>query len=78
MRRKSALSCRNNKRYSAREVNMRYGSFVPWVTRSSISTPMYASMRVSTQRIALLHLQCRVDTSDQPLRRCFFITGGAH
>ena len=38
--RRSALSCRSSRRYSARLVNMRYGSSTPRVTRSSISTPM--------------------------------------
>ena len=35
----SALSARKVSRYSAREVNMRYGSVTPRVTRSSIITP---------------------------------------
>ena len=38
--RRSALSCRSSSRYSARLVNMRYGSSTPRVTRSSINTPM--------------------------------------
>ena len=38
--RRSALSWRSINRYSARLVNMRYGSSTPRVTRSSISTPM--------------------------------------
>jgi len=42
-KRRSAVSWRNLRRYSARAVNMRYGSFVPSVTKSSMSTPMYAS-----------------------------------
>ena len=37
------MSSRRRSRYSAREVNIRYGSCAPLVTRSSISTPMYAS-----------------------------------
>ena len=37
---KSALSSRKSSRYLPREVNIRYGSFVPLVTRSSIITPM--------------------------------------
>ena len=41
----SALSSRSCSRYSARLVNMRYGSVVPCVTRSSTSTPRYASSR---------------------------------
>ena len=36
----SALSGRSDKRNSARLVNMRYGSLVPSVVRSSIKTPM--------------------------------------
>ena len=44
----SAVSCRSFKRYSARAVNIRYGSFVPSVTRSSIKTPIYASSRPRT------------------------------
>ena len=40
VRRRSALSSRRISRYSAREVNMRYGSWVPRVIRSSTSTPM--------------------------------------
>ena len=36
----SALSARRVSRYSAREVNMRYGSLVPRVTKSSIITPI--------------------------------------
>jgi hypothetical protein len=39
VRRWSALSARNVSRYSAREVNIRYGSVIPRVTRSSIITP---------------------------------------
>ena len=38
--RRSALSGRSSRRYSARLVNMRYGSSTPRVTRSSIITPM--------------------------------------
>ncbi len=45
VRRRSALSERSSSRCSAREVNMRYGSWISLVTRSSISTPMYASSR---------------------------------
>ena len=40
---KSALSCLNNKRYSALDVKRRYGSLIPLVTKSSIKTPIYAS-----------------------------------
>jgi len=40
VRRRSALSSRNCRRYSAREVNIRYGSVAPCVIRSSISTPI--------------------------------------
>ena len=36
----SALSCLKSSLYSAREVIILYGSFVPFVVRSSISTPM--------------------------------------
>ena len=39
-RRKSALSWRSNRRISARLVNIRYGSSVPRVMRSSIMTPI--------------------------------------
>ena len=39
----SALSCLSNSLYSARDVNKRYGSFTPFVTKSSIKTPMYDS-----------------------------------
>mmetsp|Transcript_44080 Transcript_44080/g.60214 ORF Transcript_44080/g.60214 Transcript_44080/m.60214 type:complete len:247 (-) Transcript_44080:331-1071(-) len=46
--RRSALSLRRESLYSAREVNMRYGSLVPFVTRSSMSTPMYPSERCIT------------------------------
>ena len=38
--RRSALSARNNSRCSARDVNIRYGSWISLVTRSSISTPI--------------------------------------
>ena len=37
--RRSALSSRNCSRYSARDVNIRYGSETPRVMRSSTSTP---------------------------------------
>jgi hypothetical protein len=40
VRRRSALSIRRCRRNSAREVNMRYGSSVPLVTRSSIRMPI--------------------------------------
>ena len=43
--RRSALSWRSNRRYSARLVNIRYGSSTPRMTRSSIMTPIYASSR---------------------------------
>ena len=33
------------KRYSALDVNKRYGSKVPFVTKSSIKTPIYSSFR---------------------------------
>mmetsp|Transcript_50405 Transcript_50405/g.151815 ORF Transcript_50405/g.151815 Transcript_50405/m.151815 type:complete len:203 (+) Transcript_50405:935-1543(+) len=49
VRRKSALSARREMRYSAREVNIRYGSFVPRVTRSSMRTPMYPSSLPKTK-----------------------------
>ncbi len=45
LKRISALSWRNNKRCSARDVNIRYGSSVPLVTKSSINTPIYDSDR---------------------------------
>mmetsp|Transcript_21826 Transcript_21826/g.54095 ORF Transcript_21826/g.54095 Transcript_21826/m.54095 type:complete len:252 (+) Transcript_21826:274-1029(+) len=41
--RRSALSARREIRYSARDVNIRYGSEVPLVTKSSTNTPMYPS-----------------------------------
>ena len=41
----SGLRCSLN---SARLVNMRYGSLVPWVVRSSTRTPMYPSVRSTT------------------------------
>ena len=44
---KSALSCLNISLYSALEVIILYGSLVPFVTKSSIKTPMYASDLVS-------------------------------
>ena len=40
VKRWSALSARNKSRYSARDVNIRYGSGAPLVTRSSIITPI--------------------------------------
>ena len=43
----SALSCLNSNLYSALEVNILYGSSVPFVIKSSINTPMYASERLS-------------------------------
>mmetsp|Transcript_18050 Transcript_18050/g.58423 ORF Transcript_18050/g.58423 Transcript_18050/m.58423 type:complete len:216 (-) Transcript_18050:1038-1685(-) len=46
--RTSALSARRLRRYSARELNMRYGSEVPRLTRSSTSTPRYDSARPVT------------------------------
>ena len=49
VKRMSALSSRSNKRYSARLVNIRYGSLVPNVARSSMSTPVYASSRRGVQ-----------------------------
>ena len=42
----SALSCLKSVRYSALEVNILYGSSVPFVIRSSINTPIYASLLV--------------------------------
>ena len=45
VKRRSALSWRSSNRNSAREVNMRYGSSTPLVTRSSIRTPIYAWRR---------------------------------
>ena len=38
---KSALSDRSKSLYSDLEVNILYGSFVPFVTKSSIKTPIY-------------------------------------
>ena len=43
-------------RYSARDVNMRYGSSVPLVTRSSIRTPMYAWLRLNVMG-SLFHVE---------------------
>jgi hypothetical protein len=34
----AAIPCLNNNRCSAREVKIRYGSLVPFVTKSSIKT----------------------------------------
>ena len=39
VKRRSALSVRKSSRYSARDVNMRYGSRQPFVTRSSTMMP---------------------------------------
>ena len=50
VRRRSALSTRNNSRYSAREVNIRYGSKQPCVIRSSTIIPMYPSLRADGER----------------------------
>ena len=38
------MSCLNNNLYSALDVIILYGSFVPFVTISSINTPIYASV----------------------------------
>ncbi len=43
--RRSALSIRNWRRNSAREVNIRYGSFVPFEIKSSIRIAVYPSVR---------------------------------
>ena len=43
--RSSALSCRRWSRFSARELNMRYGSSVPTAVRSSMRTPIYPLFR---------------------------------
>ena len=45
---RSALSIRSSSRCSARDVNIRYGSRHPRVTRSSTRMPMYASSRRRT------------------------------
>ena len=42
------MSCLNSKRYSALDVNIRYGSVTPFVTKSSIKTPRYASSLFNT------------------------------
>mmetsp|Transcript_29212 Transcript_29212/g.91473 ORF Transcript_29212/g.91473 Transcript_29212/m.91473 type:complete len:226 (+) Transcript_29212:310-987(+) len=55
VRRASALSARSISRHSAREVNMRYGSVVPRVTRSSTSTPMYPWCRPTVSGGPRLH-----------------------
>ena len=44
----SALSCLNNNLNSALLVNRRYGSSVPFVVKSSTSTPIYASSLANT------------------------------
>ena len=56
---------------------MRYGSSTPQVTRSSISTPMYACVAVEHQRLAPEQRQRRVGAGDQPLGGRFFVAGGA-
>ena len=65
-RRSSALSCRSSRRYSEREVIMRYGSFVPRVTRSSISVPMYPSARSSTSGSSPLSLRAALMPATRP------------
>ena len=50
--RRSALSSRRRSRYSARLVNMRYGSVTPLVTKSSTRTPRYAWSRLGSQGAA--------------------------
>ena len=50
--RSGALSERSCNRCSARLVNIRYGSTGVLVTKSSISTPMYASSRPSTNTLS--------------------------
>lgn len=47
VRRVSALSGRRDMRNSALLVNMRYGSRVPCVVKSSMRTPMYPSVRLT-------------------------------
>ena len=66
LRRSSALSCRCNRRYSEREVMMRYGSFVPFVTRSSISVPMYPSERRSTIGVSPLSCSAAFTPATKP------------
>eukprot|EP00958_Prasinococcus_capsulatus_P006362 scaffold603_cov404-Prasinococcus_capsulatus_cf.AAC.36 len=56
---RSALSALRDKRYSARDVNILYGSDVPRVTKSSMSTPIRASSRPSTS-------SCSGDPALQP------------
>ena len=75
--RTSALSARRSRRCSARLVNIRYGSLVPFVTRSSISTPMYASARPQDERLRALHLPRGVDPGDDPLGGGFLVAGRA-
>ena len=75
--RRSALSCRSSSRYSARLVNMRYGSSTPQVTRSSISTPMYACVAVQDERLAAQQRERRVRAGDQPLGGRLFVAGRA-
>ena len=76
-RRRSALSCRTVRRNSEREVNRRYGSSTPRVTRSSTSTPMYESRgRESTAALAE-RLTRGVQSGDDALARGLFVAGRA-
>ena len=67
--RRSALSIRSSRRCSARDVNIRYGSRHPRVTRSSTRTPMYASSRPSVNGGSPPDRPRRVDAGDESLRR---------
>ena len=74
--RRSALSSRSSSRYSAREVNIRYGSPpIPRVTRSSIITPIYAWSRRRISAGSPRTLQRRIDPRDQPLRARLLVAG---
>ena len=75
--RRSALSMRSSSRCSAREVNIRYGSRQPRVTRSSTRMPMYASSRRSVNGGSRRDAPRGVDARHQPLRRRFFVAGRA-
>jgi hypothetical protein len=77
VRRRSALSSRSCSRYSARDVNIRYGSVTPRVMRSSTSTPRYASSRRGHQPSSLPGEAPRVDARENALRRRFLVAGGA-
>jgi hypothetical protein len=73
--RSSALSALNDNRYSAREVNIRYGSLTP--ARCEI-IDHYTDIGIGSAeqaRFAALHLQSRVQAGNQSLGGSFLITG---